>query len=101
MMRSLAHSTEYDTYVTRTRRPLPMIERLDPVVYGNAGSGPLSEDELARYERDGFLFYEGFFSAEELAAWVEELRRLCYDPALARAEGVIREPESEEVDRKS
>lgn len=92
-----------DLYPTRTTTKAPMFPRLDPVIHGNdttRRNGPLSADELDRFERDGFLFYPGFFALDEIRACVDELRRLSADPEIRAAGasgGVILEPQSEEV----
>jgi ectoine hydroxylase len=91
---------ERDLYPSRTLEKSPMFPRLDPVIHSQGAErlkGPLSEDELERFEREGFLFYPGFFNQEEIQACVEELARLSADPELRAGGGVILEPESEEV----
>jgi ectoine hydroxylase len=88
---------DQNPYPTRTRHKIDMFPRLDPVVYGDREGGVLSSRELEDYERDGFLFYPGFFDGDEIAACVEELKRLSADPAVRASGGVILEPESQEV----
>ncbi len=59
-----------DLYPTRSGHPRPMLPRRDPVVHARnqrRWDGPLSEEALSRYERDGFLWFEGFFSMERVA----------------------------------
>ena len=92
--------TKHDLYPSRLGRRLDMFERLDPVVYDRPrapGRGPLSEEQVATYERDGYLFFPEFFTQSEIHRFSEELRRLSRDTALAAEDGVIREPESDEV----
>lgn len=87
-----------DLYPTRLERPAAMFERLDPIVYGNpAQPGPLSGEQLAQFERDGFLFLESYFSLDEIAEFRAELDRLARDDSLRGWDGVIREPGSNEV----
>ncbi len=89
-----------DLYPSRTAERVPMIPRLDPVIHTDHDrrwSGPLSDEELERFERDGYLLFEGFFSPEEVAEFREELRHLEADDGLRDWEGVIREPDSDEV----
>jgi len=84
----------------RTTHRIPMFERLDPVVYAPAGetpAGPLSAEDLERFERDGFLFYEGLLPADEVRHYREEPTRLLQDPSLLDEECVLREPRSNEV----
>ncbi|MCC5809987.1 MAG: ectoine hydroxylase [Ectothiorhodospiraceae bacterium] len=85
-----------DLYPSRTIKPTAMLERLDPVVYGGE-YGPLSRIQLDSYRDNGFLFFPSFFSADEVAPLVSELQRLCRQPGIARQEGVITEPASEEI----
>ena len=92
--------TKHDLYPSRLGRELDMFERLDPVVYDRPqapGRGPLADEQVASYERDGYLFFPEFFSQTEIRRFIEELRRLSNEPALAAEDGVIREPESDEV----
>jgi len=89
-----------DRYPTRTAEAIRMFPRLDPVVHtedDRRWDGPLSEEAVNAFERDGYLFLPGFFPAEEVAAFREELRRLERDPALHDWDGMVREPGSEEV----
>ncbi|MFB4203189.1 Ectoine dioxygenase [wastewater metagenome] len=89
-----------DLYPTRTEAPVGVIPRLDPVIHSDENghwSGPLTSDELRRFEHDGYLFFEGLFPPEEVEAFREELRRLEADPDLNDWDGMIREPESNEV----
>ena len=64
-----------DLYPSRTTRPTAMLERLDPVVYGNA-DGPLSREQLDSYRDNGFLFFPAFFKRDELAPLVAEREEL-------------------------
>lgn len=89
-----------DLYPTRTTTRTPMFPRLDPVIHGDAqtrSSGPLSAEELAAFERDGFLFFPSFFDVDAIQACIDELKRLSADPAVQATGGVIREPHSDEV----
>lgn len=78
---------------TRPRR----FERRDPVVHGTVDDGPLSAEELARYQRDGFLSYEQFFKTEDLAAFIAELQRLREDDMIKRSPQAVIEPDSGEL----
>lgn len=85
-----------DLYPSRLGARAPMFPRLDPVIHGRE-SGPLSADELERFERDGYLIFPGFFGQDEIRACADELSRLCADPELRGRDGVITEPDSDEV----
>ncbi|HEX5515072.1 MAG TPA: ectoine hydroxylase [Gammaproteobacteria bacterium] len=89
-----------DLYPSRTQSKTPMLPRLDPVVYADAqarGNGPLTGEQLDAFERDGFLFFPGFFSTNEISACIEELQRLSADPAVRASNSTILEPGSNEV----
>lgn len=89
-----------DIYPSRTKTKHAMFPRLDPVVHADEDTrkqGPLSEEELNRFERDGFLFYPAFFSKEEITECIQELGRLSQDERLCHSDMVILEPESQEI----
>lgn len=65
-----------DFYPTRLERPAESFERKDPVIHSQGTdrhNGPLSETELARYERDGFLVFNNFLDQET----VKRFRATC------------------------
>jgi len=66
-------------------------ERFDPVLWGSS-TGPLSADELVRFEADGFIVKERLFREEELAAMTEELGRLPSRYAERSREAIVSEP---------
>ncbi|QTA36806.1 ectoine hydroxylase [Streptomyces sp. CA-256286] len=85
-----------DLYPTRIiGEPVPQ-QRPDPTVWGSA-PGPLSEEQLARYESGGYLVLDELLSGEEVAVYLEELRRLGTDSALRASRRVILEPDSDQV----
>lgn len=89
-----------DHFPTRTGERLDMRPRLDPVVhsrYQQRWDGPLSEDALSLYERDGFLWFEGFFSQERTEPFFDELCEMAKDAALMESEHVIKDPGSGEI----
>lgn len=89
-----------DLFPTRLERKLGMMERIDPSLYGEAGAagrGPLGEDELRRYDEDGFLFFEGFFQPEEMQGFLDDLRESESDEDLKLSEGTVLEPGKEEI----
>jgi ectoine hydroxylase len=86
-----------DAFPTRLTEPEPMFPRLDPVVHGryqDRWNGPLDESWLSRYERDGFIWFEGFFARERVAPFFRELEELAANEELTRSEQVIRDPNS-------
>lgn len=70
------HTSPTDRYPTRTRTPLSVIDRTDPVVWGKT-PGPLNNDELTTYMRDGFYCTNPVVGHRQLLALNNEL------PALA------------------
>jgi len=86
-----------DPYPTRLQHRQDPIPRMDPVVHARSDrrwDGPLDEVALSRYERDGFLWFEGFFSQERMAPFFDELREMARDKALMDSEQVIQDPAS-------
>ena len=89
-----------DLYPSRLERPTPSFDRLDPVVHSTGSQrseGPLSETELARYERDGFLAFPGFLDQDTVARFRQDLRDYENDSDILRAEGTITEPGKQEI----
>ncbi|MBB3185321.1 ectoine hydroxylase [Halomonas fontilapidosi] len=84
----------YPTRLTQYRAPLP---RKDPVVHARnqrRWEGPLDEVALSRYERDGFLWFDGFFSRDRIEPFFEELKEMANDDSLMDSEQVIKDPNS-------
>ncbi|MCK0106752.1 ectoine hydroxylase [Marinobacter sp. S0848L] len=89
-----------DFYPTRLETPMAPIDRLDPVIHSrgeNRTNGPLSEAELARYERDGFLVFNQFLDHETVRRFQEDLAAYENDDRILRAEGTITEPGKQEI----
>jgi len=87
-----------DLYPTRSRAgdAAPFVRR-DPVVHvpnRQRWEGPLGEDVLSRYERDGFLWFEGFYSQERIQPFFDELEAMAADQSFMDSEGVIADPET-------
>ena len=89
-----------DFYPTRLRSRSAPIPRREPVLHGSGAarrSGPLTPEQLARFERDGFLVLEGYYGAEEVRAFLEEFRALERDPELRERPETILEHDSDAV----
>jgi len=87
-----------DIYASRTDRGSAIIARQDPVVHGKGEyADALDREQLAAYERDGFLLLPEVFSAQEVETLVAEIRRMSADPAITRREEAITEPGSDAV----
>lgn len=93
------HLAAEDVYPSRVSDRPAMLERKDPVVYGDvaAGAGPLDAEALARYERNGYLCLPGFFSASDVQTLRSELKRLWEQSRDADRNEVIREPDSRDI----
>ena len=89
-----------DFYPTRLERPTKSFERKDPVVHSSGShrtGGPLSETELAQYERDGFLVFNSFLDQNTVRQFREDLRAYEDDESILRSEGTITEPGKQEI----
>lgn len=89
-----------DFYPTRLERPTESFERHDPVVHSKGSDrtdGPLSETELAQYERDGFLVFDSFLDQATVREFREDLRAYEDDESILRSEGTITEPGKQEI----
>lgn len=89
-----------DLYQSRHSREAAIVPRRDPVVYGGYtppdGMG-LTEHELKRYQKNGFLFLKSVFTKDEVAALLAEARRCVTDPHITGREEAITEPGRDEV----
>lgn len=89
-----------DLFPTRLERKLGMFERIDPVVYGDESqleNGPLDRSQIEEYEKKGFLSFEGFYDADDMQVFLQELREFEDDADLKLSEGTILEPGREEI----
>lgn len=90
----------HDHFPTRLGRKLDRFPRQDPVIHSRHRArweGPLDEMSLSRFERDGFLWFEGFYSRERVEVFFEELKAMAQDDELMRSERVISDPESGDI----
>lgn len=89
---------EPDVYPSRIEAEPRLLERVDPVVYDKTiRQSVISAAQLDQYERDGYLFLDGFFSQEEVQALRDELKRVWREAGNDRRPEVIREPDSDAV----
>lgn len=87
-----------DYYPTRLAQPGFMMERRDPVVYGEQRrESPLSNAQWLHYRDRGYLVLDDVFSADEVARLLVASDRLRTDPTLDVESGVICEPGSQAV----
>ncbi|MFG2646181.1 ectoine hydroxylase [Streptomyces sp. NPDC048436] len=86
-----------DLYPTRGAEEV-LIERKDPVVWSAPGTpGPIEADELAGFDRDGFLAIDQLITPDEVSVYHAELARLMDDPTMRADERSIVEPRSQEI----
>ncbi len=86
-----------DLYPTRFVTESVPFGRPHPVVWGDGAKGPLSAEEVAAYDRDGFLAFDALLERAEVRECHEEIRRMASDAALRSSGRVVREPDSEEI----
>lgn len=75
----------HDIYPTRIGEKQPMFPRQDPTVHARnqrRWEGPLDEEALSRFERDGFIWFEGFFSRERTEPFFDDLREMARDESM-------------------
>ena len=95
--------SENDPFPSRLKESEERINpfvRIDPVVHSRnefRWQGPLDEVALSRYERDGFLWFEGFFNQERMQPFFTELREMAEDTELVESDQVIQDPSSGEI----
>ena len=75
----LSASASTDRYPSRQSPEPSITDRLDPVVYGSAAGGPLTESQLRYFEDHGYLSMDELFSEAELGSYMLELQRLRSD----------------------
>ncbi|WP_433276510.1 ectoine hydroxylase [Pseudonocardia xinjiangensis] len=95
---TLLDTTTADRYPTRVADRPSLIERVEPTVWGGTRvPGPLSSDELAAHDRDGFVTVPELLTPDEVAAYSAELDRLATDPRIREDERTIVEKSSRQV----
>ncbi len=91
-------ATLEDLYPSRVASEPSLTPRLDPVVYEN---GPvcdrLPDEDVQRFESDGYLFVERLFEQTEVRDVLAELRAMVTDADLRSKEETITEPGSDSV----
>jgi ectoine hydroxylase len=86
-----------DRYPSRLGREVLISRRQDPVVWGQAGQGPLTDHQLHQYENSGFLHFDDLLTPDEVQACLDELDRLRADESLKDTEEAVIEPGSREL----
>ena len=86
-----------DLYPSRVGTKPELRPRQDPVVYGNAESGPMNASTLSDYDRNGYLHFDQLLPPDEINYLREELDRMFAWAGDSEDHTVIREPSSREV----
>jgi ectoine hydroxylase len=86
-----------DPYATRVDASGAVTDRPDPVVWGSAAGGPLTVEDVARYEEDGFVVLPGLLGADDAEALREHAEELAWRMANADAPEVVFEPGGEAI----
>ncbi|MDA8351664.1 MAG: ectoine hydroxylase [Firmicutes bacterium] len=89
-----------DLYPSRVGDEPKILERKDPVLYGSPQElkeGPLDQQQLGFYEKNGFLLLDNFFSAEEVAEMQKHLHLLWEENRNNDSPEIVREPGSDEI----
>lgn len=86
-----------DRYPSRFGREVLITRRLDPVVWGEPGHGPLSESQLHYYTDHGYLHFDDLLNPEEVQTCLDELQRLRSDESLKDTDEAVIEPGSREL----
>lgn len=85
-----------DPYPSRDRPTWSAIPREDPVVVPGL-DGPLSAEQVHSFERDGFVFLDGWFSEDEVGRWLDRVAGVIDELAERDPDLVVREPDSDVV----
>jgi len=87
-----------DLYVSRTDRGSAIIARQDPVVYeGGSYADALDAEQIASYNRDGFIMLQDLFSDDEVEGLLDEIKRMSVDADITSLKEAIREPGGDAV----
>ncbi|MEJ9219750.1 ectoine hydroxylase [Paenibacillus glucanolyticus] len=95
---SASQEKEMDVYPSRLHSEPRLLKRQDPVVYSDwTPDASITLEQSEFYERNGYLFLEGFFDREELQQYQAEARSLQVTARESEKDEVIREPGGDEV----
>ncbi|QJD58815.1 ectoine hydroxylase [Pseudomonas sp. gcc21] len=84
-----------DLYPSREHDQPSWHERLDPVLYRrDLHNAPISAEQMASFERDGYLVLPEVFSPREVEVFKRELRRISQLQEVLDSPAAIREPDS-------
>lgn len=86
-----------DRYPSRFGSEVLISRRLDPVVWGKPGQGPLSESQLNYYVDHGHLHFDDLLSSDDMQACLDELQLLRSDNTIKDSDEAVIEPGSREL----
>jgi ectoine hydroxylase len=86
-----------DRYPSRFGSEVLISRRLDPVVWGEPGQGPLSASQLNDYVDHGHLNFDDLLSSDDVQACLDELQRLRSDDTIKDSDEAVIEPGSREL----
>lgn len=85
-----------DPYASRIGAEPEILPRRSPVVWGDA-PGPLSTEQVAGFDRDGYVVLPDLLDAGTVDVLLAEVQRLASEPSLAGSELIVREPSSDQL----
>lgn len=89
-----------DFYPTRDDFVPDMFPRREPVVHSGdltQAQGPLSREKLAEFERDGLLWFDGFFPEEAVSPFLEELESMAERDDIRDLDQVVMDSERKKI----
>ncbi|WP_163537196.1 ectoine hydroxylase [Gracilibacillus sp. YIM 98692] len=87
-----------DLYPSRVKGNPSILERKDPVIHDSTEKdGPLSQQQLDDYEKNGYLFLPNLFSGEEVKVLQQELKRNMDQNKGSNEPHIVKESQSEEI----
>ena len=92
--------TKNDLYPSRVSDKPGTMMRVDPVVWGGVDAvpnGPLSQEQLDSFDKNGFVWLEGLLEAEEVERYRAEMSRMTHDQEIRASEVSVIEKESDTV----
>ncbi len=84
-----------DRYESRVGGEQRIIDRAEPVLWGGmAAPGPLTPEQLASFERDGFLVLDDWIDPDTVETCLRDIDMLSMTPEIRASERSVLEPDS-------
>lgn len=86
-----------DVYRSRFDNEAAIVMRQDPVIHpgwDETGPADLTQHQLARYKKKGYIVLKDFFGPGEVKRLLAEVERMAGEPALKEREEAVLEPDS-------